>query len=156
MIPLPLDQLRAMKASVLAGFAAEVLCQLKAEAADRLANEKQIADLVDQALDLKYAERSRSLRFTEGKDTGVVHFEDGSVRVSADLPKKTEWDQPMLADIARRIADSGDDPSQYIDVSYRVSETKYLAWPDHLRNQFLTARTVKPGKATYRLTPIQE
>lgn len=156
MTSLTLDQLRAMKASALAGFGAEVLCQLKAEAVDRLATEKQIADLVDQALDLKYAERSRALRLTEGKDTGVVHFEDGSVRISADLPKKTEWDQQMLADIARRISAAGDDPGQYIDVSYRISETKYLAWPDHLRNQFLPARTLKTGKATYRLSPIQE
>jgi hypothetical protein len=153
---LTLDQVRSMTASALAGFGAEVLCQCKAEAADRMAADKQIADLIDQAIDLKFAERARALRLSEGKDTGIVHFDEGRVRISADLPKKTEWNQALLADIARRISAAGDDPGQYIDVSYRISETKYLAWPDHLRNQFQPARTVKTGKATYRLTPIQE
>lgn len=153
---LTLDQVRSMTASVLAGFGAEVLCQCKAEAADRMAADKQIADLIDQAIDLKFAERARALRLSEGKDTGIVHFDEGRIRISADLPKKTEWNQVLLADIARRITAAGDDPGQYIDVSYRISETKYLAWPDHLRNQFQPARTVKTGKATYRLTPIQE
>lgn len=156
MTPLSLDKVRGMTASVLAGFGAEVLCQCKAEAADRLAADKQIADLIDQALDIKYAEKARALRLTEGKDTGIVHFDEGPIRISADLPKKTEWNQVLLADIARRITAAGDDPGQYIDVSYRVSETKYLVWPDHLRNQFQPARTVKTGKATYSLSPIQE
>jgi hypothetical protein len=156
MTPLTLDQVRGMTAPVLAGFGAEVLCQCKTEAADRLAADKQILDLIDQALDIKYAEKARALRLTEGKDTGIVHFDEGPIRISVDLPKKTEWDQQLLADIARRIAAAGDEPSQYIDVSYRVSETRYLAWPDHLRNQFQPARTVKTGKATYRLTLTQE
>lgn len=151
---LTLDQVRGMTASVLAGFGADVLCQCKAEAADRMAADKQIADLIHQAIDLKFGERARALRLSEGKDTGIVHFDEGQIRISADLPKKTEWNQVLLADIARRITAAGDDLGQYIDVSYRVSETKYLAWPDHLRNQFQPARTVKTGKPTYRLTFI--
>jgi hypothetical protein len=153
---LTLDQVRGMTASVLAGFGAEVLSQCKAEAADRIAADKHIADLIDQAIDLKFAERARALRLSEGKDTGIVHFDEGQIHISADLPKKTEWNQALLAEMASRIAAAGDNPSQYIDVSYRVSETKFLAWPDHLRNQFQPARTVKTGKATYRLSPIQE
>lgn len=154
-LPTP-DQLRGMSASTLARFSAEVLCQLQAEASERLKAEKHIADLIEQAIDLKFAERARALRLSEGKDTGIVHFDEGQIHISADLPKKTEWNQALLAEMARRIAAAGDNPSQYIDVSYRVSETKYLAWPDHLRNQFQPARTVKTGKATYRLSPIQE
>jgi hypothetical protein len=150
------DQVRDMSVSTLAGFSAEVLCQLQTSAAERLKAEKHLVDLIDQALDHKFAEKARALRLTEGKDTGIVHFDDGRIRISADLPKKTEWNQSLLADMARRIAAAGDDPSQYIEVSYRISETKYLAWPDNFRNQFQPARTVKTGKATYRLTSIQE
>jgi len=150
------DQVRGMSAATLAGFSAEVLCQLQAGASERLKAEKHIADLIEQAIDLKFAERARALRLSEGKDTGIVHFAEGPIHISADLPKKTEWNQALLAEMARRIAAAGDNPGQYIDVSYRVSETKYLAWPDHLRNQFQPARTVKTGKATYRLSPIQE
>lgn len=44
--------------------------------------------------------------------TGVVHFDDGTVRITADLPKRIEWDQKKLTDIVRRIIASGEDPKQ--------------------------------------------
>jgi hypothetical protein len=150
------DQLRGMAATTLAGFGAEALFQLKSEAAVRLQDEKQIVDLIDQALDMKYAEKSRALRLSEGKDTGVVHFDDGHVRVTADLPKKAEWDQKQLRELVLRIASGGDNPDEFIETSYRISETKYLAWQESLRSQFTPARTVKVGKATYRLALLSE
>jgi len=156
MTTITLDQLRNMSAVALAGFGAQVLCQLKDEATARMQSEKATVELIDQALDRKYADKTRELRLAEGKDTGVVHFQDGAIRITADLPKKAEWDQQMLADMARRIAAANEDPGQYIDVAYRVSETKFAAWPDNLRSQFSPARTLKTGKATYRLTPIKE
>ena len=90
------------------------------------------------------------------KDTGVVHFDDGRIRITADLPKKVEWDQARLADITRRIAANGDDPSEYVDVSYRISETKFNAWPEAFKAPFITARTVKTGKPSFRLALLQE
>jgi len=85
-----------------------------------------------------------------------VHFDDGDVRVTADLPKKVEWDQTRLADMTRRIAESGDDPRQYVEITYRVSETKFNAWPETLKSAFEAARTVKTGKPSYRLALMKE
>jgi hypothetical protein len=85
-----------------------------------------------------------------------VHFDDGNVRITADLPKKIEWDQTRLAEIARRISESGDDPKQYVEITFRVSETKFNAWPDTLKSSFNAARTVKTGKPSYRLALIKE
>ena len=101
-------------------------------------------------------ERARFLRHEVDKDTGVVHFDDGNVRITADLPKKIEWDQTRLAEIARRISESGDDPKQYVEITFRVSETKFNAWPDTLKSSFNAARTVKTGKPSYRLALIKE
>jgi hypothetical protein len=153
---LTLEQAIATPAGDLAAHFSDVLFQLKNEAADQQAAAKAIADHIDRALDLKYADRAHGLRLEAGKDTGVVHFDDGRVRITADLPKKVDWDQSKLAEITRRIAANGDDPAQYVEISYRVSETKFGAWPESLKSAFVQARTLKTGKPSFRLALIQE
>ena len=150
------EQVLATPAGTLALQSAEVLFHLKNAAADRLAEAKQLHDHLDEAIDFKWCDRARNLRHADGKDTGVIHFDDGDVRITADLPKKIEWDQARLADITKRIADSGDDPKQYVEITYRVSETKFNAWPETLKSAFEAARTVKTGKPSYRLALMKE
>jgi len=149
-------QVLATPAGTLAQQPAELLFSIKNAAADLLASGKALSDHIDQALDFKWSERARNLRHDAGKDTGVVHFDDGNVRVTADLPKKVDWDQARLAEITRRITDSGDDAKQYVEISYRVSETKFNAWPETLKSAFEAARTVKSGKPSYRLALVKE
>ncbi len=150
------EQVLATPAGTLAQQPAELLFSIKNAAADLLASGKALSDHIDQAIDFKWSERARNLRQDAGKDTGVVHFDDGNVRVTADLPKKVDWDQARLAEITRRITDSGDDAKQYVEISYRVSETKFNAWPETLKSAFEAARTVKSGKPSYRLALVKE
>jgi hypothetical protein len=150
------EQVLATPAGTLAQQPAELLFSIKNAAADLLASGKALSDHIDQAIDFKWSERARNLRHDAGKDTGVVHFDDGNVRVTADLPKKVDWDQARLAEITRRITDSGDDAKQYVEISYRVSETKFNAWPETLKSAFEAARTVKSGKPSYRLALVKE
>jgi len=150
------EQVLATPAGTLAQQPAELLFSIKSAAADLLAAGKALSDHIDQAIDFKWGERARNLRHDAGKDTGVVHFDDGNVRVTADLPKKVDWDQARLAEITRRITDSGDDAKQYVEFSYRVSETKFNAWPETLKSAFEVARTVKTGKPSYRLALMKE
>ena len=156
MSQLTLEQAIATPAGDLAAHSSEVLFQLKNEAADQLTAAKAKADHVDRAIELKFTDRAHGLRLEAGKDTGVVHFDDGRVRITADLPKKVDWDQSKLAEITRRIAANGDDPAQYVEISYRVSETKFGAWPESLKSAFVQARTLKTGKPSFRLALIQE
>jgi hypothetical protein len=149
------DQILATPANVLMEQSAESLFHLKGNAADFLSMAKAVAERVDLALELKYAEDAQQLRRAAGKDTGVIHFDDGHVRITADLPKKVEWDQAKLADITRRIVASGDDPAQYVEISYRVSETKFGAWPESIKTAFAPARTLKTGKPGFRLALLQ-
>ena len=149
------DQILATPANVLTEQSAESLFHLKANAADFLSMAKAVAERIDLALELKYAESAQQLRLAAGKDTGVIHFDDGHVRITADLPKKVEWDQAKLADITRRIVASGDDPAQYVEISYRVSETKFGAWPESIKTAFSPARTLKTGKPGFRLALLQ-
>ena len=150
------DQVLVTPAGELAELSSESLFKLKNDAADLLAAAKAIVEHVDRALDLRYAQRAHQLRLAAGKDTGVVHFDDGQVRITADLPKKVEWDQAKLNDITRRIAANGEDPAEYVEISYRISETKFNAWPETLKSAFAPARTLKTGKPGFRLALIQE
>lgn len=150
------DQVLVTPAGELAELSSESLFKLKNDAADLLAAAKAIVEHVDRALDLRYAQRAHQLRLAAGKDTGVVHFDDGQVRITADLPKKVEWDQAKLNDITRRIAANGEDPTEYVEISYRISETKFNAWPETLKSAFAPARTLKTGKPGFRLALIQE
>jgi len=149
-------QVLAMPAGDLALQTSESLFQLKNDAADLQALAKAVVDHLDRALDLKYSKQAHALRLAAGKDTGVVHFDDDHVQVTADFPKKVEWDQKKLADLVRRMTANGDNPAEYVEISYRVSETKFNAWPETLKSAFAPARTLKTGKPGFRLALLQE
>ena len=117
---------------------------------------KQVKARFDAALEQTYGDRVRTARTNAGKDFGVVHVADGDVRLSVDQSKRVSWDQAQLATIAKRIAAAGENVEEFIDVEYSISESRFLNWPSTLRSQFEAARTVKPGKPTYRLTPAGE
>jgi hypothetical protein len=145
------DRILITPAGELAALSSETLFELKNNAADRLASAKALVEHIEHALALKYAERAQALRLAAGKDTGVVHFDDGRVRITADLPKRIEWDQQQLADIVRRIAANGEDPAEYVETAYRVSEAKFNAWPESLKSAFAPARTLRTSKPGFRL-----
>ncbi len=151
-----LSEVSAMAATQLSEASPDVLQKALIAAMTEVTHAKKQLEHIEHALDMRYAQRAKALRLAQGKDTGVVHFDDGNVAVTADLPKKVEWDQKQLHDLIPRIAAGGDNPAEFIETSYRVSETKYLAWQESLRSQFTPARTVKVGKATYRLALLSE
>ena len=150
------EALLDMPVGQLSERAATELFDLKLLASDLTALAKAVTDHLDRALELRFADKAQALRRAHGKDFGVTHFDDDGVRVTADLPKRVEWDQIQLTEIAARIRITGEDPGQYIESSYRVSETKYGAWPESIRAVFEPARTVKPGKAGFRLALLSK
>ncbi len=117
---------------------------------------KGVLDRFTAALDQRYAEQAIAARQANGRDFGVCHLTDGALRITVDVPKRVQWDQAQLAEIAQRIAAAGDKVSDYIDTDYSVSESRFNAWPSTLKETFTKARTVKPGKASYRLALVQE
>lgn len=150
------DEIIATPAGHLADLASTDLFELRNRAAELFAAAKKLDEHLDRALDLKYGNQAHKLRLAQGKDTGVVHFDDGPVRITADLPKKVEWDQKRMADIVRRIREGGEDPAEYVEISYKVSETKFSAWLETLRQIFLPARILKTGKPGFRLALLTE
>lgn len=146
-----LEDLSAMPVGDIAKLPADQLALLQDDATAALEAAKRAKDWLDGAIALRYAERAAQLRHQQGKDTGTVRFEDGDVTVVAELPKRIDWDQDALAEIAARIRAAGDDPAEYLDVHLKVSERKYAAWPERIRSTFAPARTVRTGNQRFQI-----
>lgn len=107
--------------------------------------------MIHAGLELRYADPAKAQLLAEGKDTGTTHIFDGEFDITVEVDKTVKWDQKQLATIFERIAANGDKPGQYIDLKYAVSEAKFKAWPETLRQPFEAARTVTPGKPKFTL-----
>ena len=144
MLRLPVDEVLALPAAHLA--------LLQEDAATALDNAKRNRDWVEAVIAARYGQRAVALRAEQRKDTGTVRFTDGDVAIVSELPKRVEWDQARLAAVVDRIRVAGDDPAEYVEATYKVPERAYTAWPEHIRTAFTAARTVRTGKATFKLT----
>jgi hypothetical protein len=111
---------------------------------------------LNTALEQRYGEQARALLLESGRDFGVTHLSDGDLRLTFELPKRVSWDQPQLTKIAERIVSAGERIQDYMDLDLSVSESRFTNWPPALKEQFTAARTVKPGKASYRLALVKE
>ena len=150
------DALRHMPVSDMIELPPEHLALLQTDAREALDAAKRMQDWIEAAIALRYEQRAVGARAAAGKDTGTVRFQDGNVEVTADLPKKVEWDQARLAALSEQIRTGGKDPGQYVEVTLKVSERAYTAWPERIRAAFEPARTVRMGRATYRLSILSE
>ena len=146
-----LADIHRMPVGQIAALPADQLALLKGAADEQLTQAKSVADWLDGAISLKYADRAQDTRQEAGKDTGTIRFEDDGVTVIAELPKRIDWDQALLAQIAENIASAGEDPAEFIETKLSVSERKYTALPESWRKGFEPARTVRTGKPKFRL-----
>ncbi len=146
-----LADLDRMQIGEIAALPVEHLALLQGEATTAFDAAKRTKECVDSAIAMRFADRAKSARLDDGKDTGTVRFEDGAVTIVADLPKRVDWDQDALAEIVERIRQAGDEPADYVEMTFKVSERRYGAWPPSLRETFEPARTVRTGKQTFRI-----
>jgi len=131
----------------------EHLALLQEDASNNLDAARRLKDWIDGAITHRYAERAINERRTEHKDTGTIRFLDDSVTVIADLPKKIDWDQALIGEVIERIRAGGDDPAEYVEVSFKVPERNYVAWPEAIRQGFEPARTVRTGTLKVEILP---
>lgn len=149
-------ELGELSVSQIAALPQTRLQELDITLSDLLAWVKQARERLNAALEQRYGEQARAGLHGSGRDFGVTHLADGDLRVTYDLPKRVTWDQKRLAEIAERIAAAGDRIQDYMEVDLSVSESRFNAWPPALKEQFAAARTVKPGKPSFRLALINE
>lgn len=139
------DDMLNMPTGDLAQMPVELLAGLQAELDHATKTLKSATARLNTALEVRYATRAAEARRACGKDTGTVRLVDSDYIVVADLPKRVDWDQEKLAQMAKNIAAGGQDPAEFIDTKLTVSERKYSALPEAWRKGFEPARTVKTG-----------
>ncbi|NDP39261.1 MAG: hypothetical protein GZ093_11005 [Rhodoferax sp.] len=146
------EQLAEMSVSQLANLTHAQKCEVDINLTQASAWLKQARAKFDTALEQCYGDKARAALLESGRDFGTAHIADGHLEITLELPKRVSWDQKKLAEIADRIAAAGDRVQDYMDIDFSVSESRYTNWPPALRVQFSAARTVKSGKATFRLS----
>ena len=146
-----LNDLDRLSIGEIADMPPDLLFTLQEAALAETARVKRLRDRLEAGIGQRYGEATEAERATQGKSSGTVRIEDVGVVVIADLPKKVSWDQERLAAMAARIAASGDDPTEYLEIAYRVSERRFGAWPEAMRDGFAAARTETTGKPVFRL-----
>lgn len=149
---LTLNDLAGMKAEEVQELPIEELVRLRDIADEKARQFKSSLDWINGSIRKKYSDEETHLREVTGKRTGSVTIADGEYRIRIDTPKRVKWDQNKLALIYAEITEGGDDPDQYIDCKYSVSETAYNSWPDFVRKPFEPARTLEAGRATVKVT----
>ena len=149
------EDLLKLPAGEIAKLPVELLAAMQREIDAAARRMKAVTARFDTALELRYATPAAEARRASGKDTGTVRLVDGDYTVVADLPKRVDWDQELLVQIARNIADSGEDPAEFIDTKLSVSERKYGALPEAWRKGFEPARRVGSGKPSFKLEPAK-
>ncbi len=145
------DDLDRLSLGEIADMPPDLLFALQEAAASETARVKRLKDRFEAALAQRYGAATEAERAMQGKSSGTVRIEDAGVVVITDLPKKVSWDQDRLAAMAARIAATGDDPTEYLEIAYRVSERRFGAWPEAMREGFAAARTESTGKPVFRL-----
>ena len=151
-----IDQLISLPAGEIAQLPVELLAALQREIDAAAKQMKAVTARFSRALEVRYAARAAEARRACGKDTGTVRIVDGDFTVVADLPKRVEWDQAKLAAMVERIRAAGEDPAEYVEISFKVPERAYVAWPEAIRQGFEPARTVKTGTLKVDLLPLED
>lgn len=151
-----LPSMMEQQATEIAALPAQELQQLQQQVERCSKQLKQCKERLADAITLKYGVRASAVRLSHAKETGVVRFEDEGICVLADIAKKPKWDQEQLCTIAEKIRASGGDPTEFMTVTYKVPESKYTAWPESLREQFTSARTLTFGQQSFLLVDKKE
>ncbi len=131
-----LAQLREMTVEQVAILPIDQIASLLEDVATEKASIKHLDDLLNGAMNYRYAERAALARQAKGANTGTVSLDDGEFVVRADLPKKVEWNAALLDEAVEAIRSWGEDPTEYVSIEVKVAESRYGAWPSPIRSPY--------------------
>ena len=151
-----IDSARNIPIGQLSELPIATLVSLQRDANDHLDKAKRLKDWLDSAISLKYQNKATQTREIHDKVTGTIHFNDGNFKVTSIIAKKVDWDQLKLKEAISQIKEHGDNVEEYVTATYKVSETKFTAWPEHIKKFFRPARVLKTGKETFKIEEIKE
>lgn len=149
-----LAQLREMDTGRIAQLPTDHLALLAEDVSELKADARRVSDKLAAALDMRFGAAATAARRGEGKDTGRVRLCVEGIEITADLPKKVDWDQAKLSEAVSVLRSWGEDPADYVTTEMSVPESRYAAWPPRIHTLFEPARTVAAGRPTYTIRSI--
>ncbi len=111
---------------------------------------------IDAAIAERYGIRAQAVRESRATSSGEVRFTDDEITIVADITSTVQWDQNTLASIAANMRANGGNPDEFMTVHYSIPESAYSVWPQVLRDQFSSARTLRSQQETFQLLNTTE
>ena len=133
-----------------------MLAVLQQESEAALKQAKAAKSRLDGALVLKYGTQAAERAAPPARIPAPSGSMDGDVTVVADLPKRVDWDQAQARRDGRAHPRRRRRPGRVRRDQLQGAERNYAAWPTAIREGFEPARTVRPGKLTFRLVSVEE
>jgi len=153
-IDLPTPYL-ALSAQVIRDLPLESVAALQRFEAQAKSELAALTGMIHAGLELRYAEQAKSQLLADGKDTGTTHLIDGEFDITVEVGKDVKYEPKGLAELVAKIEASGGDPREYVEIKYSVSEAKFKAWPQTLREPFERLRTVTPKAPKFTLRHVE-
>lgn len=144
-----------MSVSQLAALPPEQKCEIDRNLDEAIDWLKKARSKFNAALEACYGEQARTQLLAEGRDTGTTHIRDGEFDVTVEIGKDVKYDIDGLSGLVAKIQATGGDPREYVEVKYSVSERKFQAWPQALREPFERLRTVTPKVPKFTLRRME-
>lgn len=147
-----LDDIRRMTSQEVAALPATTLLVLQDDARRLTGDIKKLSARLDEALYRKYGKITDHCHTEEfGPAAGQVKIIDGMIQVTAEYPYLIDWNQQQLARIAKAYYLRGDDPANYMTITYAIDEEIYRSWSDPLKMDFFPARHASVGTPSFSL-----
>ena len=147
-----LKHLDGLSAADLSALPVEQIADLLSEFAELAADTKAKGAKIAEAIAIRFEPLAAAERHAKKKDTGSVTVAVDGFKCVSDIPKKVEWDQDKLSDAVSELIAMERNPDNFVAYEYSVSETGYSQMEPEIKALFTPARTVKPGKPTYKLS----
>lgn len=147
-----LEQLDGLTIMEVSALPVDQIAMLDDEAKELEATAKSRKAKLHAAKAERFGGRAQAMRQEMNKTTGVVHLIDGDYSTKCDQPPNVEWDQARLAEGVEVIRGWGEDITEYVDVTYKIPETRYKGWPTKIRKVFEPARTLGFKKPSFEIT----
>lgn len=143
-----ISELTEAPPSVLDALPVDVLLGLQNAIDEEVARVTKVKNILGSTLSRRFATGINKL--------GVTRITVGGIDVVVDIPKKVTWDADKLDAAVEQIKSWGEDIEDFVELSYKVSETKFNAWPPSISDVFAPARTVENGKPKITLVPSKK
>lgn len=148
------NQIETASVADLAALSASDLALLQA----RLGEERKAltarTEKLNAAIERRYLLAARAAYLAAQKDTGCVHVPEDGFDVEVTTSKEVKWDQAALAAILDTLP--AETARHFAKVEITIEERKFAAAPPDIQARLAPARTVKPGRMRFALTPSEE